>query len=705
MVLLYNTGAITRGRARSFALRGSSSTPRSRVTDMQSIGWYVSRLRSMSPAEIAWRVGSLARDQADRIRITAGWLPSEASVIDNRGGLLPPALRLSDVEPGEWTRLSPDRPESEWLPQLQRRANELASNRFTFFSLTAQHLGTPIDWHRDHESGKASPQTLSLNIDYRDFSRVGDAKMVWEPSRHQHLVVLGRAWRATGDKRFAAAVVEHIDAWLAANPFGTGMNWRSPLELAIRVINWVWAFDLIRDAGVITPAFERRALYAAYLHLWDVSRKFSQGSSANNHLIGEAAGVFIGASFFPRLPHAREWRDEAGRHLAEQILIQNAPDGGNREQAIGYHLFVLQFYLAAAAVARHDGYDFPRAFWERLEKMTEFVARLREGGEALPMYGDADDGYVLDLGNTPDDPTGVLATGAGLFNRPDFAQAAGGPQETARWLLGREHFTQSLTLYRPHSGERLASVAFPDTGYYLLQSGHKGQSDRVSIMVDCGELGYESIAAHGHADALSVVIRVGGRDVLVDPGTYDYFRWPEWRVYFRSTRAHNTVMVDGTDQSTMTGPFLWGQRAHAKCIAWEPSASGGRIVAEHDGYTRLDDPVRHRRTVSLNGDSATITIEDQIVAAGSHSCELYWHFAEDCVVTPQGSGTFNVTTGERALTMTVDQRLDTSLLRGSESPIAGWVSRGYHRKSPAVTLIGRVLTQGSTTWTTQLRLS
>ena len=255
----------------------------------------------MSPAEIAWRVRSLARDQADRIRITAGRLPSEARVVDNRGGLLPSALRLSDVEPGEWRRLSPDRLEVAWVSQLQQRADQIASNRFTFFSLTAQHLGTPIDWHRDHESGKASPQTLSLDIDYRDFSRVGDAKMVWEPSRHQHLVVLGRAWRATGERRFAAAVVEHIAAWLAANPFGTGMNWRSPLELAIRLINWVWAFDLIRDAGVITEAFERRALYAAYLHLWDVSRKFSQGSSANNHLIGEAAGVFIGASFFPRL--------------------------------------------------------------------------------------------------------------------------------------------------------------------------------------------------------------------------------------------------------------------------------------------------------------------------------------------------------------------------------------------------------------------
>jgi len=671
---------------------------------MQSIGWYVSRLRSMSAAEIAWRVRSLARDQADRVRITAGWLPGKA-LIDTQAGLVPAALRLTDVEPGEWSRLPSDRPESAWLARLQRRADELTKNRFTFFSLTAHHLGTPIDWHRDHESGKASPQTLSLNIDYRDFSRVGDAKMVWEPSRHQHLVVLGRAWRASGDRRYAATVVEHIDAWLDANPFGTGMNWRSPLELAIRLINWVWAIDLIRDAGVMTEAFERRVLYSAYLHLWDVSRKFSQGSSANNHLIGEAAGVFIGALFFSGLPNANEWRDEAARHLSEQILVQHGADGGNREQAIGYHLFVLQFYLAAATVARHSGYEFPRPFWDRLEKMLEYVARLKEGGDALPMYGDADDGYVLDFGNAPDDPAGVLATGAGLFTRADFARAAGTPQETARWLLGRERFEASAALYAPQPDEPLTSIAFADTGYYLLQSGHKGRGDRISVMVDCGELGFQSIAAHGHADALSVMIRIGGRDILVDPGTYDYFRWPEWREYFRSTRAHNTVVVDGLDQSTMTGPFLWGQRAHAKCVLWEPSPSGGRIVGEHDGYTRLSDPVRHRRTVSVDGGAQTIVIEDQILAAGRHACELYWHFAEDCTVTQQDNSTFTVQAGELALTMMMDPRFETVLLHGSESPRGGWVSRGYHRRTAAVTLVGRIDTQGGAAWITQLRLS
>ena len=94
------------------------------------------------------------------------------------------------------------------------------------------------------------------------------------------------------------------------------------------------------------------------------------------------------------------------------------------------------------------------------------------------------------------------------------------------------------------------------------------------MVFDCGELGFKAIAAHGHADALSFTLRAFGSDVFVDPGTYDYFSYSAWRAYFRSTSAHNTLAVDGRDQSVMLGPFLWGARAQARCIAWEPGIQG-----------------------------------------------------------------------------------------------------------------------------------
>ena len=121
------------------------------------------------------------------------------------------------------------------------------------------------------------------------------------------------------------------------------------------------------------------------------------------------------------------------------------------------------------------------------------------------------------------------------------------------------------------------------------------------MVFDCGELGFGSLAAHGHADALSVTVRAGGVDVLVDPGTYDYFTFPDWRRYFRSTRAHNTLGIDGVDQSAQLGLVSVGPPGR------RPAASTGVRVreadplpGEHDGYRVL--PSRRRtgeRSISI----------------------------------------------------------------------------------------------------------
>ena len=597
---------------------------------MQSLSWYVERLRGMSPAEVLWRIRSTVRDQLDRPRFALGLYPSLPS--------MSPASELADVGPGfrlcDWEsrayrsqQLQPD--EERWQAGLRERAEKLLSHKISFFSLDDCYLGDPIDWNRDHEAGVAAPGGFAGSIDYRDYRVTGDAKIVWELNRHHHLVVLARAYQVTGDIRYAEAVIAQWRSWCAACPFGQGMNWRSPLELAIRLINWVWAVDLIRESGIITASVYKELLAVVYLHLWEITRKYSQGSSANNHRIGEAAGIFIATQYFPMLDPQGRWNQQSRAILCQEVQTQTYQDGANREQAFGYHLFVLQFFLFSGIVARRAGADFPETYWSQVNNMLEFAGALSEGGDYIPSYGDCDDGYVLDLGHGPEAATGLLAVGAILFARQDFKAWAGGFREAAYWLLGplaRAHFEAIL----PASGNTtLSSRAFPDSGYYLLQCGRAGAADRVSVLFDCGELGFQSIAAHGHADALSFTLRAFGQDILVDPGTYDYFRYPQWRAYFRSTRAHNTVVIDDRDQSQILGPFLWGIRAEASCLTWEPNLHGGRAVGEHNGYTQLSDPVVHRRTLDLDGEVRTLTILDEIIALEHHRVQISFHVAEN----------------------------------------------------------------------------
>lgn len=653
----------------------------------------------MSPAEVSWRTKCALRDQTDRLFLARRQRGRPLSAILAAGDeSVAPGFRVSDMRVGEWA--GDDPAERQQLERLLERADRIAEHRLTFFDLVDRHLGSPIDWNRDHKLNKSTPVGFAPSIDYRDVRLAGDCKFVWEPSRHHQLVVLGRAYRAGGDIRFAEAIVEQLDSWMNQCPYGTGMQWRSPLELGIRLINWVWAVDLIRESGLVTGEFAERLLNAVYRHVWEVARRFSYGSSSNNHVIGEAAGVFVAASYFSDLKGAARWRARSRRRLYRELLAQTCDDGGDREQAIGYHLFVVQFFLLAGLVARWTGEDFPTEYWQRLEKMFEFLGVLSEGGRSLPMFGDADDGYVLDLGDDPRNVREWLAVGAVLFDRPDLKAWAGRCAEPVRWLLGRTSPQRFDILSAPQADAGIVSRDLPRTGYYLLQCGC--DRERISVVFDCGELGLGSLAGHGHADALSFTLRAFGEDVLVDPGTYDYFTYRQWREYFRSTRAHNTVVMDGQDQSVMQGLFLWGRRANARCLAWKPLPEGGEVTGEHDGYTRLADPVRHRRTLELDGRQRRLVVRDEILAAGEHDVAVYFHLGEHCHLETVEPGRFRVQVGAGSVTIGMDPQLSVDALTGSEDPIAGWVSRGYHQRVASTTLVGRCRSEGAVTLNSQI---
>lgn len=667
---------------------------------MQSLTWYSKRVRAMSPGEIFWRVKSLLRDSMDRYRFQFNMYPSRSRLFQSAHPSEAIGFRTFRApEAGDASAIP-----AEWKQALMRQADSISAHRLSFFNLDDVFLGDPIDWNRDHAHALPAPLGYSQSIDYRDFRVTGDCKLVWEPNRHHHLVVLGRAFCATGDRRYAIEAVAQIQSWMDQCPFGKGMNWRSPLELGIRLINWVWVVDLIRESGLIEGEFRSRLMHCVYLHLWEITRKYSRGSSANNHLVGEAAGVFVASSFFHDMPNASAWQDESRSLLTREIRAQTYGDGCTREQAFGYHLFTLQLFLIAGVVGRSTGREFPQPYWSRMEKMFAFAAAMVEGGGSVPMFGDCDDGYVLDLSGRPNDPRGWLGVAAVLFNRPDFKALSGGFPETAHWLLGAQS-RKAFESIQPAPETRIGSKEFADSGYYLLQCGAERRGrPAVSLVFDCGELGYASIAAHGHADALSFTLRMGGHDVFVDPGTYDYFSHPAWRSYFRSTWAHNTVVVDHVDQSVMVGPFMWADRADSRCLFWQPDPQGGgRIVAEHDGYRRLEDPVIHRRSLELNPDTGRITIQDDLTAAGSHSLAIVFHCSEQCRVQRTDSHTLSIAGPQFTLAMELDERLDVAVITGSRHPIRGWTSRGYHRKAKAATIVAKGRITGSSAFVTTIR--
>ena len=651
---------------------------------MSALQWKLKRLQAMGLPEIAYRI---------RQMLHAKW---EAIGLDRAHA------GNTDVACAEATWLEQAPSAIPALPYIVA-ANRVLDGHWDVFALRDVQLGFPPMWNRDPKSGRIAPLVFGKTLNYRDEALVGDIKYLWEPNRHLHLVTLAQAWALTGEARYAATIREHLDSWFAACPFRMGANWASSLEAGLRLANWSLAWQLL--GGVGSPlfdgpggeAFRGRWLESVYQHAEFVAGHFSLHSSANNHLIGEASGLYLGALAWPHWPRARHWRAAAREILEREALLQNAPDGVNREQATSYLQFTFDLLLLPLLAARANGDDFPAAYRERLENMLVFLASIMDAGGNVPMFGDADDAYVAKLDPREDfcRYRSLLATGALIFDRGDFKAKAGALDDKTRWLLGEGAAARFARLAVP-AGSLPIRRDFPQGGYYVLGCGFE-REDEIRIVADAGALGYREIAAHGHADALSFTLSLGGVEMLIDPGTYAYHTQSDWRAYFRGTAAHNTVRVDGLDQSQPGGNFMWLRKANARCLAWSSTADEDRFEGCHDGYTSLPDPVMHRRRIVLDKRSRAITVEDALTMRGEHAVELFFHCAEGSVVTPIVGGVAVSRSGRTLRIRWPGLAVGRSaVLQGSEQPKAGWVSRRFDEKVAAPTLVWHGTLAGDT---------
>jgi hypothetical protein len=203
----------------------------------------------------------------------------------------------------------------------------------------------------------------------------------------------------------------------------------------------------------------------------------------------------------------------------------------------------------------------------------------------------------------------------------------------------------------------------------------------VQLIVDTGTFGPGS-GGHSHADTLSLVLRIGEEQILVDPGTYTYVGDPMWRDRFRGTAAHNTVRIDGKDQATPAGPFAWQSRPDVELVRWETGSAQDLLVAacSYSGF-------RHQRTITFDKGAMKIQmvdeISDQNVGGGEHQVEQFWHFG--VAVRQASKGCYEA--GDKAV-VTFEGTASPRMFEGGDY---GWVSPAFGVKTaaPVVVVEGR----------------
>lgn len=644
----------------------------------------------MSVPELGFRLRRFVQQRKEQRRVESGWRP----------------VPSRSVEPGCCLFGDDAHCIAEWKRHFEldyNRLDEYLAGRINYFGHQPLDSGMPVSWHRDPVTGTRSPLCFGKSLNYRNDEIVGNVKFIWELGRHQHLVPLAVAYAVTGEARFRESVAAQIDSWIEGNPFGMGIHWCTSLEVSLRLVSWAIVHSLLvlRDGkeGLFAAVDDRLRLgEVIFQQAYFVRHYLSRYSSANNHLIGELTGLWVACQVFDLGEEGREWSAFSLKMLEDEVVRQVHSDGVDKEQAFYYHLWVLEYYFFVWLVGVRCGHEISAETSRRIVLMTRFLKDVSVDAGEPPQFGDADDGFVARFDPLwPDKPyEELIAAIAGVLGDHNESNR----YQKAFWYQAMVPASQ---VEFPELGwQREYPVIYPEGGYAILGS------ENCHLVFDAGPLGYPEIAAHGHADALSFCLAVDGAWWIVDPGTYAYHSDPEWRSYFRGTAAHNTIRLNGEDQSRIAGSFMWSEKADAWIDSSDNNNKYQEVTGLHDGYRHLG--VIHRRRLRLWEAEQCIEILDRLEGIGRRAelAEIYYHFAPDVDIRPGSENSqWLITRKGRStrLILHADPSWNFEVARGSVKPISGWYSPALEEKVPTTTLRGAVAWSPSTTCLTRITIA
>lgn len=610
---------------------------------------------------------------------------------------------------GEWT-LQPvfDLPNTEavrrcldedGLAGLLAEADEIAAGRARLFG--ADPVALRLTFERRLQHWTAYERQPVLLADF--YAGIPDIKFLWEPARFGWAFPLGRAYLLSRREAYAEAFWRLTEQFLDGNPPCLGPHWMSAQEVALRLMAFVWAGQVFAASPASTPARQMRLARAVAAHAARIPPTLVYARAQNNnHLLSEAAGLFTASLALPDHPHAARWRALGWKWLNLGLQRQIDGYGEYSQHSTNYHRMMLQLALWTDALLRRQGQAWPRPTFEALGRATHWLLGLLDpvSGRA-PNLGANDGADPFPLSTCPfEDFRPVAHAAARAFLQ--YRLPSGPWDEMSLWLGIPAETPRSLDLPR-YPGDNLSGRA----SWACLRA-------------------VRLTTRPSHADQLHLDLWWRGLNVACDAGTYLYNAPPPWDNPLTSTFVHNTVSVDGREQMTRAGRFLYLDWADAYYKTLLPVEAGvlQSAQARHYGYRRLG--IRHTRTVTVHADEGW-RVEDELLFLPGlegkrrpRSFRLHWLLpdwpweietgGEEILLrleSPHGTVVLCVTTEPLSLLA----QAEASLVRGGEivhgtgevEAVRGWRSPTYGIKRPALSLAVTVRTAETFQFITQFR--
>jgi hypothetical protein len=565
-----------------------------------------------------------------------------------------------------------------------------------------------IEWHKDFLSGKSYPLTFSKKLNIRNQPDLS-AKNVWEINRLQFLTGLCLNYRNYRNESDLDLFMQINKSWFEHNPYLKGINWYSNIEVNLRLINWSLCWEILdaEKLRVEHPTFSEFVNFVwipgIYIHCHYSYANPSLYSSSNNHLISEYAGLFIAASIW-QFPESLRWIRYSKAGLEQEISRQNSNNGINKEEAAEYIQFITDFFLLAFIVGESTQRKFSPNYRKYLHSIFSYIRDFLDVKGNYPRYGDEDDGkcFILSENHHFNNFTSLLTSGAIIFNNSSFKSASAGFDLKNQILFG----SKGKKALDEITYEEIipASKFFKKEGHFIFRKRIGKQETYLHL--DAAPLGFLSIAAHGHADALSFRLHIDGKEVFIDSGTYTYHTEPEWRQYFIGTLAHNTVRINGLNQAISAGPTLWTKHYRTKILECNQTNEIESVVATHDGYRK--EKIQHIREIKFNRLLNEFTIFDAFNKSGDESTiiEIPFHVHPDTkIIQTEGTRFLLMSPQHRNVDIEIDEQLKPIVVNGQTEPeILGWFSASFQHKIPTQVIYCKTVLKASCSFRYRIKI-
>ncbi len=510
-------------------------------------------------------------------------------------------------------------------------ANQTLDHQFDYLGSGLVKVD-PIDWHSDFKTGfswqKGNFYRKYVEV---DLSNDADVKVPRELSRCHHLLWLGEAYLFTKDKKYADEIVFQIENWIDENPLMYSINWCCAMDVSIRAINWMYAVNMIMESPSVSDNFIKILYRSLFEHGFFIYNNLEKGIPySNNHYASDLVGLLFLSQIFPQNKYSKKWWNFALPEFYKEVREQVLPSGVHFEKSISYHRLMTELFAYSLLLLKRIDEYVPIDVEYRIKSMFDFVAHYTKPNGLTPMISDNDDGrflpfYKYDLR----DHRYLLSLAALLYEQPEYKYHTNKCVIDNYFLYGEDSYVK---YYQINSTVQMPLSSYhQDAGFAILRS------EDVYLFVVNGGLGkydnptFKPLGIHTHADLLSFELAIGENDVLIDPGAYIYTANPKANIEFRSTKKHNTIVIDGRNQYNLyeKNVFVGSNFPFPQYLFIDKHNDYEICIGKYQMMIENGQKLEHQRTFYLYSNTSLLKIEDQIKIAGNHEMEMFFHFAPE----------------------------------------------------------------------------